>query len=263
MMEVTEGHLLGGRLSYAQPTHGYRTGIEPVLLAAAVPARAGESVLEAGTGAGAGLLCLLARVPAASATGVEIDPAMAALARANLAANGMAGEIVAADVLQGGWAADHVFANPPWHGSRSTPSPMARRRLAKQERGSGVAGWIDALAGSARVSLTMILPAHRGEGAASALAGYGLGEVSLLELLPKAGRAAKLVLVQGRRGAVTLQRLPALVLHSGDGRFTPAADCILREGASLPCLPLPPAGEGLGRQVVCYGGVNRRLPGAY
>ena len=45
---------LGGRVSYAQPREGFRSGIEPVLLAAAIPARAGDRVLEGGTGAGAG-----------------------------------------------------------------------------------------------------------------------------------------------------------------------------------------------------------------
>ena len=71
-MDVTEGHLLGGRVRYAQPRVGYRTGIEPVLLAAAVAARAGERVLEAGCGAGAGLLCLAARVPGITGLGVEL-----------------------------------------------------------------------------------------------------------------------------------------------------------------------------------------------
>ena len=45
--------LLGGRVPYVQPTHGHRSGIEPVLLAASIPARAGHMVLEGGAGAGA------------------------------------------------------------------------------------------------------------------------------------------------------------------------------------------------------------------
>ena len=40
-METTEGHLLGGRVRYAQPRAGFRSGIEPVLLASFVPARPG------------------------------------------------------------------------------------------------------------------------------------------------------------------------------------------------------------------------------
>ena len=146
-METTEGTLLGGRVRYVQPRHGYRTGIEPVLLAASVPARAGERVIEAGVGAGAGLMCLAARLEGVEGIGVEIDSAMADLARANIAANGFAGlSIVTGDVTAAVLPeADHVMANPPWHDRRSTASLVGRRRLAKQEGGEGIEAWISAL----------------------------------------------------------------------------------------------------------------------
>ena len=72
-MSVTAGSLLGGRVPYCQPAQGHRSGIEPVLLAASIPARAGARVLEGGSGAGAGLLCLAARVPDISGLGLEVD----------------------------------------------------------------------------------------------------------------------------------------------------------------------------------------------
>ena len=70
------------------PGAGFRSGIEPVLLAAAIPARPGARVLEGGSGAGAALLCLAARVPGVHGLGIEQDPALVALARQNAAANG-------------------------------------------------------------------------------------------------------------------------------------------------------------------------------
>ena len=36
---LTDDHLLGGRVRFSQPARGYRVAIDPVLLAAAVPAR--------------------------------------------------------------------------------------------------------------------------------------------------------------------------------------------------------------------------------
>jgi tRNA1(Val) A37 N6-methylase TrmN6 len=55
-MLTTDGHLLGGRVIYRQPATGFRSSIEPVLLAASVPSTPGEHILEAGTGHGAALL---------------------------------------------------------------------------------------------------------------------------------------------------------------------------------------------------------------
>ncbi|MCC7428595.1 MAG: methyltransferase, partial [Alphaproteobacteria bacterium] len=53
---LSEDRLLGGRVVLRQPVRGYRAAIDPVLLAAFVPARAGEHVLEGGIGAGAAAL---------------------------------------------------------------------------------------------------------------------------------------------------------------------------------------------------------------
>ncbi|MEO0760305.1 MAG: hypothetical protein AAFZ09_00575, partial [Pseudomonadota bacterium] len=60
---LTHDRLLGGRVGLNQPLSGYRAATDPVLLAAAVPAAGGETVLELGIGAGAAVLCLAARVP--------------------------------------------------------------------------------------------------------------------------------------------------------------------------------------------------------
>ncbi|MGB7263813.1 MAG: methyltransferase, partial [Albidovulum sp.] len=81
--ELTEDGFLGGRLRISQPRDGYRAAMDPVLLAAAVPARAGDTVLELGCGAGVASLCLASRVPGLALTGLELQSGYAALARAN------------------------------------------------------------------------------------------------------------------------------------------------------------------------------------
>ncbi len=133
-MQTTAGTLLGGRVRYAQPARGFRSGIEPVLLAASVPARPGEIVLEGGSGAGAALLCLAMRVPGLRGVGIERDPALAALAQANAGANAVPGvEVVAGDVLalpvRGPF--DHAFANPPV--SRGRKHRFAGRSAGRSE----------------------------------------------------------------------------------------------------------------------------------
>ena len=96
--DLTCNAFLGGRLHLWQPKNGYRAGIDPVLLAAAVPAESGQSVLELGCGAGAAVLCLAARVPGLIMTGVELQPAYAKLAERNASENGAEMDVVCADL---------------------------------------------------------------------------------------------------------------------------------------------------------------------
>src|SRR5512139_3877326 len=70
---LTDDRLLGGRVRLQQPASGFRAAIDPVLLAAAVPAGEGDIVLDVGCGTGAAALCLATRVEAAHVTGIEAD----------------------------------------------------------------------------------------------------------------------------------------------------------------------------------------------
>lgn len=238
-MDTTAGTLLGGRVLYRQPAQGHRTGIEPVLLAASVPARPGDRVLEAGLGAGAGLLCLAARVPGLHGTGVELDPDTAALARGNLRDNGLPDwPVLDMDVLalRAPGAFDHAYANPPWHDPAGTRSPEGRRVLARQAGEAGIERWAAALAASVRPggTVTLILPGAAAARGLGALHGAGCGGLALLPLWPKAGRDARLAVVQGRRGSRGPDRVASgLVLHCGDGAYTPEADAVLRGGMAL------------------------------
>ena len=241
MEQTTDGALLGGRLSYRQFRYGYRTGIEPVLLAAAIPARPGQRVLEAGCGAGAGLLCLCARVPRLSGMGVEADPGTAALARHNWVANRMdrltLHEGPVAGLPESVGMFDHAFANPPWHRGDASASPFGRRDLARRGRPELLEEWITALSARLRSggTLTLILPAALHARASSVMQAVGgLGGITLLPLWPKPGMAAKIVLLQARRNsAADAVMRPGLVLHRDGGGYTDAAEAILRDGMSL------------------------------
>jgi len=237
---TTDGSLLNGRVRYSQPADGYRTGIEPVLLAASVPARPGQRILEGGVGAGAGLLCLACRVTGVLGVGIEIDPAMAALARVNIRANGQSGLTVeTADlaVWQASQTFDHAFSNPPWHDAAATPSPLARRQLATHEGGLTLEAWVGALQRPlvAGGTLTLLVPAGHAGRVLASLHGTGFGRVVLVPLWPKPGRDAKLLLVQGCKGRRDPDRITAgLVLHGDDGRFSPGAQALLKDAAPLP-----------------------------
>ena len=238
--ETTAGTLLGGRVRYHQLRSGHRTGIEPVLLAACVPAQPGETIAEGGTGAGAGLLCLAARVPGITGVGVEAEAALAALARANLAANGATAMVRhdrLPDLARPLPKLDHAFANPPWFAAADTSSPDARRALARRQGEAGVLQhWAVALARTLRRggTLALILPARAHAEGAAALEAALCGGIVLCPLWPRAGREAKIAILRGTKGSRAAARIAAgLVLHEADGGFTAAAEAVLRSGAGL------------------------------
>jgi tRNA1(Val) A37 N6-methylase TrmN6 len=235
--------LLAGRVRLRQPLQGLRAGLDAVLLAAGIPARPGQVVLEGGCGSGAVFLCLLARVPGLRVLAVEREPALVALARRNAALNGVAdqvtvlqGDIADPALLQGQPRPDHAFANPPYWPDGTAPPLRLRAGATHEGTGPGLADWAAALAAplAHKGSLTFVLPAARFAEAASALRGARCGGVSLLPLWPRAGQPARRVLVQARRHGRQPDWLhPGLVLHDGDG-WTPAAAAVLRDAAPLP-----------------------------
>lgn len=235
---MTEGTLLGGRIAYRQSVTGHRSGVEPVLLAAAIPAQPSDRIIEAGTGAGAALLCLAHRVPGITGIGIERDPALARIAHDNVIANGATHlSIVAADIahlpLTGRF--DHAFTNPPWQQINATPSPDPGRRLAHVAPTGLLTDWLTTLARLLRPrgSLTIILPSASITDALAAMTASGCGACTIMPLWPRTRRDAKLVLVQGLKGARGPSAIRAgLVLHDEAG-FTPEANAILREGEAL------------------------------
>ena len=245
--EVTEDRLLDGRVVLRQPAKGYRAATDAVLLAAAVTARRGESVLDLGCGAGAAALCLATRITGLLLTGLERAPEYAALARENAALNGAEMRVIEGDVAAPPPALrslsfDHVMMNPPWYPqAAATPSPVALRDGAHREGEAGLVDW--AGTGLARLKpggrLSVIQRAERLPDLLAAIAGRA-GSTVVRPLASRAGHPAKRVLLQTVKGARGPFRLSApLVLHEGaahlgDGDdFSEAARGVLRDAAGL------------------------------
>ena len=237
--------LLGGRIALRQPASGYRAAIDPVLLAAAVPATDG-AVLDVGCGAGAAALCYAARVPGARITGLELRRDWAALAAENVRSNGFEGRvrIACGNLLQGvpgagPGAFDEVMANPPYlpAGRADMRSPPADAP-ATIEGDAALADWIAsslAMAG-AKGGLTLIHRADRLDEILFHLHGRA-GGIVVFPLWPHAagaGEDARRVIVRARKGSKAPMRLAAgLVLHRADGAYTDAAERVLVGGEPL------------------------------
>lgn len=235
---TTENAFLGGKVRARQFSVGFRSGLDAVLLAAAVTAKRGRKILELGSGAGVAALCLAARVPECEITGVEIDARLVELANQNAAANSMGGRVrfVEADALKLPRELrseyDQVMCNPPFHREGCEVSPDEARSRALQDYGR-FPQWIET--GVKRTgpkgSFTTVMRADR---LAEALAILPPRGVTVFPLWPKPNIPAKRVLVRLKRGDRTpLVLLPGLVLHQEDGCYTPETEAILRDGAPL------------------------------
>lgn len=244
---LSRDRFLDGRLALLQPRQGYRAAIDPVLLAAFVPAGAGERVLDLGCGAGTAALCLAVRVPGLDLHGLELQANYAGLARQNAGRNGIALHVHRGDLrapppalLERPFA--QVLANPPFHPAAAPRAGDAGRDEAHREGAAPLALWIDA--GLKRLApggwFTLIhLAARLGE-VLTAFKGRA-GGAEVLPVAARAGQPAGRVLVRARKGGRgPLKLLPPLELHhggaaqAGDDGYTDRARGVLRGAAGLP-----------------------------
>jgi len=237
---------LGGKLQILQPKSGYRAGVDPVFLAAAVHAFAGQQVLELGCGAGVASLCLAARVSGLGLTGVELQAEYADLARRNAADNGHEMNVhhtdlrdLPPDVQQISF--DHVIANPPYYmAGGGTRSDNAGRDAALREK-TPLTDWISVATRRLKPKgyLTVIQDSERLPDLLAAIDGR-LGGIKVRPLAPRVGRDAHLVILQARKGArAPFRMLAPIIMHQGlnhgaDGEdYAPEINAVLRDGAAL------------------------------
>ena len=245
--DTTADAFLGGRLTLKQPVAGYRAGVDPVLLASAVAAQAGQSVLELGCGTGAALLCLAIRVSGLDLFGVEVQAHYADLCRENAIANNIPASIHTADLRALPLSLreltfDHVIANPPYF-DRSTgnPSKSADKDIAFAGE-TDLVDWIDTATRRLKPKghLTLIIKAHRTMDVLSTI-DYRLGSVIVTPISGRIGRDADRILLQARKGGRAAFRLAAPVhLHAGTNHVKDGEDYrakisdVLRKGAAFP-----------------------------
>ena len=249
LSDTTRDAFLGGRLVVEQPSAGYRAGLDAVLLAAACPARAGDSVLDAGAGVGVAGLCVASRVPGARVTLVEREPDLAKLAARNARANALEAvvDVIAADLLAplsqiSGLAGRigtfrHVLANPPFHETGSGTRATDPLKAVSHAMDAGTLhDWARFLAAMAKPggSITLI---HRAEAVGDILSALArrFGALDVMPVHPRRTTPASRVLIRGIKASRSpISLLPPLVLHEDEGpAFRPDIEAVLRDGCAL------------------------------
>ncbi len=240
--ETTIDDFLGGAVRLRQPKDGYRVSMDTVMLAATVPAKPGEVVVEGGVGSAGAALCLARRLPGVRVHGIDIQRDMLALARENISCNDLADFVTVATQcvtdLSGPEATfDHVMVNPPYlDKGRAISPPDKGKGLAHMHSAATLKDWVKFCIYRVknRGTVSIVYRADRLDELMSLLY-RRVGDLKILPLWPRVGTPAKRVIVQGRKGihgAATL--LPGLALHGDVERYTPEARRILWDGEALP-----------------------------
>ncbi len=192
------------------------------------------------------------RVPESRIIGIEIQPALAELATLNGRLNSKADrfQTIIADVFEfaflkkGSLATrrewkqqplkfDHVMSNPPF-AAAGTLSSNSMRATAYHAINFNLQDWITACTALLRPhgSLTLLYRADALDRLLAALTQV-VGGIEIIPLWPRAGFAARRLIVRGRKGSQAPSILHAgLILHTATG-YTVEAERLLRKGHAL------------------------------
>ncbi|MDR2902540.1 MAG: methyltransferase [Lactobacillales bacterium] len=238
MTQYTTDDFLGGKVRLKQPEKGYRATSDAVLLAAAVPVKNNQSILDVGAATGIISLCLNTRAKNLKITAVELQMELADLLRENAVMNEVAIDILIGDVLVGipelkGRQFQHVVTNPPFYTEDPKRADVQQETAYKQS--FELKKWITFCLRhlSPKGTFTMI---HRTESLPAILEILGdkLGGIEVIPILPKQDTPSKRIIIRGILGSKKPFKLhPGLVMHEGDDTRTDVAEAIMRRGEPI------------------------------
>ena len=242
MRPYTNDYLLDKKVKIFQPVDGYRASTDAVFLSSLLESdkvRAGNAILDVGSGTGAISLCLSERIKEKNITitGVDIQPDLVELSNFSAAENNFADflhyehfDIREKTTLPAG-SYSFVITNPPYS-DHDMPSPNESKQLAHNHQDFNLTGWLT-------FCLKMLKPKgyllliNRTEAINEILSALQnkAGDVLILPIYSKQGQNAKRVAVIAKKSAKGITKiLPPFYTHNEDSSYTEKAQSILRLG---------------------------------
>lgn len=238
-MNTTIDNFLDGKVKLIQDKNGYRATSDAVLLASAVRAKSGDTVLDVGTGTGIILYCLNARIPSLKLTGIEMQRELYTYACQNSVLNQCHPEFICEDITVSpsgihGRQFHHVVTNPPFY----TENLLRENKQTAQAYHQVVdlSFWIRYCLKHVRAKGTFTL-IHRTEALPeilSILNKTALGAIEVIPIFSKEGKPCKRVIIRGIMGSKKPFELHSgLIIHQKDNTRTEIAEKIMRNGTQL------------------------------
>ena len=229
---------LGGKIKLKQSVNGLRATSDSVLVAAAVQAKANDSILDVGAGNGVIGLCVAARVPV-KITALEIQQDLVSLIQENALLNDKKITVIRNDIFQTtdplkGKLFQHVVTNPPFYDTTGKARKNQEQAIA-YTAGFDLKKWLEYCLKHVRAkgSFTLI---HRPEYLTKILSVISkkLGNIQVIPILSKTGTNAKLVIIRGTLGsAKPLTICSPIIMHTHTEKPSQIANSILRAGKSI------------------------------
>lgn len=250
-IETTRDKFHDGLFEVLQPAkRGNRSGMDALLLAAALPKNSSGILADLGSGAGVAGLAALNLNPELKLLAVEKNPEMAELARKSLQLSGNAAlrnktKVIEYDVtascinrLKAGLepdSVDNIIMNPPYNMSRQrAPKDIIKAEAFMMGEG-GIDAWFRTAAAITKPGGKLAI-IYRTENLGELLA-CSQGRFGGLEIMPihsRADEAAKRIIVRGTSASrAQMAIVPGFVVHNEDGSFTEKAEAVFKGKAHL------------------------------
>ncbi|MBQ8557250.1 MAG: methyltransferase [Alphaproteobacteria bacterium] len=238
-MDTSIDNFLNGKVRLIQDKNGYRATSDSVLLASAVRAKSGDSILDVGTGTGVILYCLNARIPHLKLTGIEKQTELYQHACQNAELNDCSPTFICEDITTPsstihGQQFHHVVTNPPYY----TENLLRENKQTAQAYHQiiDLSYWISYCLKHLRAKGTFTI-IHRTEALPeilNILSKSALGAIEVIPIFSKEGKPCKRIIVRGIMGSKKPFVLHSgLIIHRKDNTRTEIAEKIMRNGEQL------------------------------